>query len=178
MTEEERRNSLADAFAAQARSDWGVYQHLAGLPKPSFPACHALQHLQMAKEKIAKAYRIRDTNADPRELVKHHTGFVEFVNAFFRTETIRDEYQGKEAALKQLQKNVGALAREIEKLAPAIDPFTAPENAEYPWERDGKIYRPCDYGYPSLDLLKTAGGRATMKMVERAFASYETLHIR
>jgi hypothetical protein len=177
VAEEDRRQALADAFAAQARSDWGVYQHLAGLPKPSFPQCHALQHLQMATEKIAKAYRIRDTKADPDELARHHTGFVEFVNSFFRSQTIRNEYRGKEAALKTLQKNVEALAREIEKLAPAIDTLTTPENAEYPWERDGDVYRPCFYGYPNLQLLKTAGGRATMKMVERAFEAYETLHI-
>jgi hypothetical protein len=37
----------------------------------------------MATEKIAKAYRIRDTVADVDELVRHHTGFEEFVNAFF-----------------------------------------------------------------------------------------------
>jgi hypothetical protein len=131
----------------------------------------------MATEKIAKAYRIRDTKADPDELAKHHTGFVEFVNAFFRSQTIRDEYRGKDAALKELQKNVEALARGIEKLAPAIDRLATPENAEYPWERDGKVYYPCSYGYPNLDLLKTPGGRATMKMVERAFEAYETLRI-
>ena len=104
MTEEERRQALADAFAAQARSDWKVYQHLAGLPKPSFPACHALQHLQMATEKIAKAYRIRDTKADPGDLARHHTGFEEFVNSFFRSQTIRDEYRGKDAARRSSRK--------------------------------------------------------------------------
>jgi uncharacterized protein YukE len=172
MTDEERRVALANAFAAQARSDWQLYQHLAS---QGFPICHALQHLQMATEKIAKAYRIRDTAADPDELAKHHTGFVAFVSEFFRTKTVRDEYRGKGAVLAQLQKNVEALAREIERLAPAIDHLTTPENAEYPWERDQRVYAPCAFGYPNLDLLRTAGGRATMKMIARAFEDYETL---
>ncbi len=83
VNELERRRAFADAFAAQGRSDWRVYQYLAPLQAPSFPACHALHYLQMATEKIAKAYRIRDTVADVDELVRHHTGFEEFVNAFF-----------------------------------------------------------------------------------------------
>lgn len=127
MNDKERREALANAFASQARSDWNLYQHLAGLPKPSFPPCHTLQHLQMATEKIAKAYRIRDTQANPDELAKHHTGFVEFVNSFFCSPKIRDEYRGKDAALKEVQRNVGALAREIERLAPATDRLSTPE---------------------------------------------------
>ena len=131
----------------------------------------------MATEKIAKAYRIRDTHADPDELARHHTGFVEFVSAFFRSPTIREEYRGKDAALKALQKNAEVLAREIQKLAPAIERLNAPENAEYPWEREEVVYSPCSYAYPNLDLLKTAGGRAAMNVLARAFRAYERLRI-
>ena len=79
-----RRREFAEAFAAQGRSDWLVYKHLSGLLEPSFPRCHALHYLQMATEKIAKAYRVRDTPADVDDIINHHTGFEEFVNAFFR----------------------------------------------------------------------------------------------
>ena len=61
MTDTERRQAYAEAFAAQGRSDWTEYQHLSTLTYPSLPWCHALHYLQMATEKIAKAYRIRDT---------------------------------------------------------------------------------------------------------------------
>ncbi len=54
-----RRQLFAEAFAAQARSDWRVYRHLARLrlqsQGSSFPKCHDLHYLQMATEKIAKA---------------------------------------------------------------------------------------------------------------------------
>jgi len=177
VTEDERRIAFAEAFAAQGRSDWEVYKYLGALTQPSFPACHALHYLQMATEKIAKAYRIRDTKADVDQLARHHTGFEEFVNAFFRTPSIKDEFKGKDGALKTLQANATKLAKEIEKLAPAIDQAVAPENAEYPWERDGKVYRPCTYGYPSLSVLRESGGRATMNIVERAFRDFEKLRI-
>lgn len=177
MNEADRRQAFADAFAAQGRSDWRVYQYLASLQAPSFPSCHALHYLQMATEKIAKAYRIRDTAADVDDLARHHTGFEEFVNAFFRSPKIRGEYAGKDAALRTLQTNAAALARQIEKLAPAKDRLASPENAEYPWERDERVCRPCEYGYPNLSLLKAHSGRATMNMIARAFSDYETLRI-
>lgn len=178
-----RRKALADAFAAQARSDWRVYQHLAEQRDPGdaryplFPRCHAWQHLQMATEKIAKAYRIRDTDADPDKLATRHPGFVEFVNAFFSSEAIRAEYKGRDAQRESLRKAAEAVAREIEKLAPAIDKLSTPENAEYPWERSGKVFVPVDYTYPTLDVLRTPGGRSTLNLVARAFEDYETLHI-
>lgn len=169
-----RRQAFAAAFVTQGRSDWDLYKHLSALTKPSFPQCHALHYLQMATEKIAKAYRLRDTTADVDGLVKHHTGFVEFINQFFRCETIRDEFQGQDAALQTLQRNATALAREIEKLAPATDRLASPENAEYPWERDEKILVPCTFGFPSLTQ---ASGRAVMNLVERAFNDFERLRI-
>jgi len=91
----------------------------------------------MATEKIAKAYRIRDTVPMSTSLPKV-TLDSKNSNSFFRCKTIRDEYTGKDAVLQTLQKNATTLAKQIEKLAPAIDNFVSPENAEYPWERDGK----------------------------------------
>jgi hypothetical protein len=177
MEAEARRQQFATAFAIQGRSDWAVYKHLSALVKPSFHQCHALHYLQMATEKIAKAYRLRDTPADVDDLVKRHTGFVEFVNEFFRCRTIRDEFQGQDAALQAPQKNAAILAREVEKLAPAIDRLASPENAEYPWERDEAIVIPCRFGFPNLTMLNQASGRAGMNLVERAFNDFEKLHI-
>jgi hypothetical protein len=172
-----RRQAFAEAFAAQGRSDWEVYKHLAALTKPSLSQCHALHYLQMATEKIAKAYRIRDTAADVDDLVRHHTGFVEFVNQFFRCEQIRDECRERDAALHALQRNATTIAREIEKLAPATDRLASPENAEYPWERDEQILIPCKFGFPNLAMLQQPGGRAVMNLVERAFKDFQRLHI-
>jgi len=69
-----------------------------------------------------------------------------------------------------------AIAREIEKMAPAVDRTNAPENAEYPWEQAGQITAPCKYTYPGLDLLRLPGGRAFLKLVKKALDDFEVAH--
>ena len=80
MTEDERRRAFAEAFIAQARSDWRVYRILA--ERDEVPSCHRLHYLQMVCEKLAKAYRLRDTKSPIDELVSKHSGFSKFVGPF------------------------------------------------------------------------------------------------
>jgi hypothetical protein len=175
MTEDERRRAFAEAFIAQARSDWGVQRLLA--EQKGVAVCHRLHYLQMVCEKLAKAYRLRDTKSPVGELVSKHTGFEKFVGAFF-TVALKDEYRGKDAQLGGLIKRARALARAIEKLAPAIDRVDAPENVEYPWERDDRVTAPCSYSFPSIELQRDAGGRAFLNLIERALDDYEKLSLR
>lgn len=172
MSEGDRRRAFADAFIDQARSDWAVYRLLAA--HDDVVVCHELHYLQMVCEKLAKAYRLRDTKAAVDELVSKHTGFAKFVGPFFLA-ALKEEFRGKDAQLAGLIARARTLAREIEKLAPAIDRTAAPENAEYPWERDGKIVAPCRYVFSSLELLRQPGGRAFLNLVERALTDFERL---
>lgn len=171
MTEGERRRAFAEAFIAQARSDWRVYRILA--EREEVPSCHRLHYLQMVCEKLAKAYRLRDTKSPIDELVSKHSGFSKFVGPFFTA--LKDEYSGKDEQLRGLIQRARTLAREIERLAPAIDRSASPENAEYPWERDGTVTAPCDFGFPSLQLLTQPGGRAFQNLIERALDDFEKI---
>ena len=175
MNEDERRRAFADAFIAQARSDWGVYRVLA--MQEGVVVCHSLHYLQMSCEKLAKAYRLRDTDSPLDELISKHTGFAKFVGPFF-SRVLKDEYPGKDAQLARLIREARARAREIEKLAPAIDRAGAPENAEYPWERDGRVIAPCHHLFPSLELLRNPAGRAFLNLIERALKDFERLNPR
>lgn len=170
MTDDARRRAFATAFIAQARSDWRVYRVLS--ERSDVALCHQLHYLQMACEKMAKAYRLRDTKAAVDELVSKHSGFSKFVSPFF-TAVLKPEYLGKDEQLTGLLSRARTIAREIEKLAPAMDRVAVPENAEYPWERDGRVTAPCDYAFPALELLKQAGGRAFLNLVERALDDFE-----
>ncbi len=170
MNEEERREAYATAFIAQARSDWSAQRRLA--EASDLAVCHQLHYLQMACEKLAKAYRLRDTASPVDEIVSHHTGFVKFVGAFL-TGIGKDEYRDKDAQLTAVIKAARAFAREIEKLAPAIDRIASPENAEYPWERGEQIVAPRDYSFPNLDLQRGTGGRAFLNLVQRALDDFE-----
>lgn len=57
------REEWARAFLRQASSDLAVYDLLERQPQQEFPRCHSLHYLQMACEKVAKAYRTRETDA-------------------------------------------------------------------------------------------------------------------
>jgi hypothetical protein len=170
VTEEQRRTAYAAAFLTQAQSDWQVFRMLAGSPASR---CHSLHYLQMACEKLAKAYRLRDTASPVDEIVSRHTGFEKFVGAFLLA--IKHEYAGRDAQLTLLIRRSRGYAREIEKLAPATDRLAAPENAEYPWEANGVVVAPCDYPFPSLAFLREPGGLAFLNLVQRALDQHALL---
>ena len=174
MTEPDR-TSWAEAYARQGRSDWGVYKLLAGMPTVSL--CHELHYLQMACEKIAKAYRWRDTATDAHALTHEHVAFSKFIESFLGSPSIRVDYERRGEKLLVIRKLCRNLAREVEKLAPAVDRDNSPENAEYPWAQGDRIVVPCDYSYPSLSLLHEAGGRTFLKVLARAFEQYESVQI-
>lgn len=69
------------------------------------------------------------------------------------------------------------LAREIEKLAPAVDREISPANAEYPWLDDGRVIVPCEFAYPNLTLLRERGGRTFLRLLESAIADFEQIRI-
>src|SRR5512145_1086931 len=113
------REAWASAFALQSRSDWQVYNLLAG--ESHLADCHELHYLQMACEKIAKAYRCRGTSADLEDLLSRHVGFAKFMSGFLASPSIKDAYKGRDAQLREISRFARSLAREIEKLAPAVD---------------------------------------------------------
>lgn len=166
------RDAWASAFAAQSRSDWQVYDHLAA--EPDLPVCHQLHYLQMACEKIAKAYRCRDKSVNLEELLKRHVGFAKFIGSFLASPSMKEAYRGRAAQLREVARLTRALSREIEKLAPAVDRTASPENAEYPWDSGEEVISPCQYSYPRLSLLTSPGGRILLKLVARAIQEFET----
>ncbi|HEX3852453.1 MAG TPA: hypothetical protein VHW01_15895 [Polyangiaceae bacterium] len=64
------------------------------------PSCHRLHYLQMVCEKLAKAYRLRDTKSPVDELVSKHSGFSKFIGPFFMA--LKEDYSGKDAQLRGL----------------------------------------------------------------------------
>ena len=157
-----------------------MYSLLVAQPEETIPRCHALHYLQMACEKIATAYRIRDTSAQltgSNGLLRRHVGFDKFMRAFLLSPALRDAYSGRTAQLLQVSKTTLALAREIEKLAPAVDGEVTPENAEYPWEAAGEIVVPCEHAFTRLSLLREPGGATFLKLLRRAVDEFDTLQL-
>lgn len=50
------------------------------LEQHNAPICHQLHYLQMASEKVAKAYRFRDTSTSPEKLLCEHVGLTRPAN--------------------------------------------------------------------------------------------------
>ena len=162
---------LADAYAEQSRSDFAVYAvHLRNAEE-----CHRLHYLQMACEKIAKAYRLRDTRAFTADDLYSHTVFSRFIQNFLKAEEVTSRYQAQDAKLKQVERYARSLAAEIEKLAPAVDRDLTPANAEYPWTDGGTVSVPCRHRYALVPLLVAPAGREFLKLIETAIADYDNI---
>ncbi len=139
--------------------------------------CHRLHYLQMACEKIAKAYRLRDTNAALETAMNSHLGFTHFMNQFLGSAAMRRRYRGRENALIQARQAANRLAREIEKLAPAVDRHRSPANTEYPWADGERVVVPCKYTYGNLSLLNERGGVNLLKFIRIALDEFDSIEI-
>jgi hypothetical protein len=142
------------------------------LGRADVPACHALHFLQMAAEKLAKAYRFRDTKTDEKSLLTNHVGFQKFLNSFLLSPQMRAAYKGRDAQRESIRQDFERIARAIERLAPAVDRQGTPGNAEYPWLLGGSVVSPVDHDFEEVHLLRTAGGRSFLKTISRAFDEF------
>lgn len=169
------REEWALAYAAQARSDFAVYKILVQLN--SIEDCHRLHYLQMACEKIAKAYRLRDTEASVEQSLTSHRAFSNFIVIYCRATEVVKRYKGRNKLLLRITRTAKLLARDIERLAPAIDRENTPQNAEYPWLDNGKIISPCQYDFSSLWRLQTPEGVQFLRFIETAFSDFDEIRL-
>jgi hypothetical protein len=117
----------------QVAADWALFEHLRG-PARWRHQCHPLQALQMSSEKIAKA-SFRVGTSRPNKF--SHLGLTKMLR---RLSSVRAPDQQELAEvfsvscfqhLERLLKSVRGIAKEIERLPPAI---AGPDqiNTEYP----------------------------------------------
>ena len=170
------REEWAAAYAKQSKSDYLVYEEIISA-SPEVEECHRLHYLQMACEKIAKAYRFRDTETSIEDLTTEHVAFSKFIENFLGCAEIKARWRGQEEKLSQIRRLARLLAREIEKLAPAVDRERSPQNAEYPWADGERIIVPCEYSYPNVSLLKEVVGRNFLKLIKIAILDFDKIRI-
>lgn len=170
----------AAAYAQQSRSDFAVYeiftnQELAKQCPPlgQIEQCHSLHYLQMACEKIAKAYRFRDTDTPIEKFLTSHTAFSKFMEAFTTTPAVKTLYKNNEGAFQNVRRIARLLSREIELLAPALGGEDKPYNAEYPWAYMMQIIIPCNYSFPSVKMLEEPVGNDFLKIVKIAITNFD-----
>jgi hypothetical protein len=165
-----KQYSWQQAFARQAQSDLAVYWTLDNLPLDrAVHKCHRLHYLQMACEKLTKAY-LCSTGSRPGDLQHSHKYIAKNMTIIARQAFFESER--KPTSARVALRHIKLLAREIELLAPSVDDNgRRPDNAEYPWiDQSARLIVPAEYEFPTLDLLTAAAGRTLLKLIERAIA--------
>lgn len=162
-------------FHKQAQSDLAVFELLRAEDREVAPECHALHHLQMATEKLAKAI----LGALTGQPVRHsHETFSRLEQHLRRRDVARvlgyEDYRAYRASLRA----VNRLARRIDLLHPQVG--TGPSgrvseggpNVEYPWEARGPDGRPTwhvpaqhDFGLLRL-LRQVPDGRKLIRFIQ------------
>lgn len=173
------RADWAAAYAKQSRSDFAIYA-LMSAEASGISACHRLHYLQMACEKIAKAYRFRDTSTASEDLLTSHVAFSKFIECFLTSPAMKQRYRGKDARLRNVIRYARKYARAVEELAPAVDRENTPCNAEYPWEDEHGVVVPCEYTYPGHGFLLSPRDPASvdfLKVVRTAIDDFESMAI-
>jgi hypothetical protein len=154
----------ARGYARQALADFGRFQDLQASDAPE---CHKLQFLQMACEKLAKAYLCGE-GTDPATLQSSHAYIAGTLPVVLRQYATFVGVRGAKArAVLTLAKHV---SREIELLAPAVRRGGGrPDNCEYPWEdAAGTLHVPLDWTFAPSGMLGQPKGRDFLKLVRGA----------
>lgn len=174
LTPAQRAAAWSRAFARQAESDFAVYDLLCR--HPEIAECQRLHALQMAMEKAVKAGVALQ---QPPRLDIHRHDVVEKSLGFI----VLDMQTRDRRAVKRrpgLARAVRRLAREVDRLAPAVrDGGARPDNVEVPWEvkrPDGAveaIHSPLDHVFAVSRLVRDPAVVGVLKMV-RAFVASAT----
>jgi hypothetical protein len=134
------------AFASQALSDLDLHSLLM---QANAAKCHRLHFLQMAAEKVCKAFLIQANGFDSLKLT--HTVIEKNLPLVLRRQLAKENYSS--AVLKARLKQVRLLGREVELASPACDEAGArTDNSEYPWLMTaGTVQTPHLYSFPNID---------------------------
>jgi len=159
-------NQYQELWWQQAKSDHGIYVLLR---REGCAQCHTLHYLQMATEKLAKAYFWRSGSAPPRS----HAGFVQFLR--FLGSQIPSNDRNRVANLFHFSRSNDfqswirsalPMAYDLERISP--DLANDGPNPEYPWPHAGPEAAPANHDFTVWHSLISAQGRHLMRMIRIA----------
>lgn len=153
------------AYAKQALADLHARERL--LQDPRMPDCQQLHFLQMACEKLCKAY-LCGQGVGPETLRSSHA-YVSGTLPIIARQQFAMQSRKAQADRTWVIRAIRVLARKIELLAPAVDyAGRYPANCEYPWVGpDGVLRVPAEYNF-AIDLLHERAGRHLLKVLQTA----------
>ena len=158
-------NSYQELWWQQATSDHDAFALLRG---QGIAQCHSLHYLQMATEKLAKAYFWRSGNPPP----KSHTGlrqFLKFLGHIGQRDRDRIANLFSFNRFTDFQNWIRAvqpIAYDLEHLAP--DLANDGPNPEYPWPHAEPQNAPVNFNFPVWASLTSGQGRDLMRVIHIA----------
>ncbi len=159
-------NNPQELWWKQAKSDHDTFGLLLKL---GIAPCHSLHYLQMATEKLAKAYFWRSGTAPRRS----HVGFVPFLRAL--ANPFRQKDGDRIAKLFLFNRStdfqnwfsaVAPIAYDLERVTP--DLANDGPNPEYPWPHAEPQHAPVEYEFPVWTSLTSSRGRDLMRFIRIA----------
>ena len=135
------------AYLREAESDFSIYLLLKD--RDDVAVCHKLQHLQMATEKLAKAFL--SSRSRGRRQPDVHDVLVVFVKTSAKYAPVARAFRmaSLSAFSDFIRESVMPVAAELQGLYPK-GAENRP-NVEYPWEVGGQVLSPADYGFANLN---------------------------
>jgi hypothetical protein len=163
-------NNYQELWWQQAKSDHDVFMLVRG---QGMAQCHSLHYLQMATEKIAKAYFWRSGSPPPRS----HAGFVQFLRFLGQ---VRQNDRERIANLFSFNRFIDfqnwirailPIAYDLERLTP--DLANDGPNPEYPWPHVKPERAPVSYNFTVWNSLTNGQGRDLMRVIRIAVARFQ-----
>ena len=157
----------AVAFARQADADFKAWELYEKHPEAVAAECHKLLFLQMACEKLGKAYLIQ-AGGSHQALQKSH-GYIKKPLPLIMTQQIIHMGQ-KPEKMRAVLSDIRHLLGEIELLNPTMRgrDDQRPDNCEYPWEIGDQIISPLTWSFQALRLCAVPSGRIFIKLLRGA----------
>lgn len=150
-------------YLTQARSDFRALKALEG----SDP-CHRIHYLQMATEKLAKAFFWRAGSP----VKKRHDFFVRFVQVIGNRADVGRAIGIKPSGFwRSYAAGVLPVAQAIESMAPS-EAGDGP-NAEYPWPREAPEHAPATFDFPLWDEIVSPQGQKLLALLGRLLDHFE-----
>lgn len=165
-------NSAQRLWWHQAESDWQLF---AFLRDSGQPVCHSLHYLQMASEKVAKAYFWRENEPPPKE----HSAFVQFIRLLSQSPTKSRKRLAnlfEFARFQDFRSWTGGLltiAYELEHLQPQL--ANEGPNCEYPWPHSMPRHTPVAYSFPIWTALMAPRGRDLLRLISISIRRFPEL---
>lgn len=163
-------NQYQRIWWTQARSD---HEMFVICRSAGYAQCHSLHYLQMATEKLAKAYFWRSNTSPP----KSHAGFVQFLRFLGAIRNDRDRIADL-FSFKRFEdfqawiKLTIPIAYDLERLTP--DLANDGPNPEYPWPHSAPATAPASHRFQIWEKLIAGQGRGLLRVLQIAIGSFDS----